>query len=77
VEVSLETGFLHQIRVSFAHLGFPVAGDRVYGAGAADPTGAPRQLLHAARVAWRDVRAQSPDPPDFVASLEKLRATVP
>lgn len=74
VEVSLETGFLHQIRVSFAHLGFPVAGDRVYGEGAEDDTGAARQLLHAARVAWRDVCSESPDPPDFAAALERLRA---
>jgi len=35
VEVALETGFLHQIRASLAHLGHPVLGDREYGE--ADP----------------------------------------
>jgi 23S rRNA pseudouridine1911/1915/1917 synthase len=33
VEVTLETGRTHQIRVHFSHAGFPVAGDTVYGGG--------------------------------------------
>jgi 23S rRNA pseudouridine1911/1915/1917 synthase len=73
VEVRPRTGFLHQIRASFAHLGFPIAGDRTYGA-ADDPTGAPRHMLHAGRLAWRDVAAESPDPPDFAAVCARLRA---
>lgn len=78
IEVRLETGFLHQIRASFAHLGHPVAGDPVYGPGPpADPTGAPRQMLHAARVAWRDVRAESPEPEDLRALLCRLREGEP
>jgi 23S rRNA pseudouridine1911/1915/1917 synthase len=71
VEVRPVTGFLHQIRVSLAHLGHPVLGDSVYGGGAAE---APRQMLHAAGVAYRDVVAQAPDPPDFAALLTRLRA---
>lgn len=66
LEVRPRTGHLHQIRASLAHLGFPIAGDRTYGA-PDDPTGAQRQMLHAARVAWGDVAAESPDPPDFAA----------
>ena len=31
VEISLETGRHHQIRVQFAHRGFPILGDRRYG----------------------------------------------
>ncbi len=33
VEVSLETGRTHQIRVHFSHAGYPVAGDAPYGGG--------------------------------------------
>lgn len=74
VEVDLETGFLHQVRVSLAHLGAPLAGDRVYGpAPEADPSGAARHMLHAASLEWEEVRAESPDPPDFAAVLERLR----
>jgi 23S rRNA pseudouridine1911/1915/1917 synthase len=73
VEVSLETGFLHQIRASFAHRGHPVAGDRRYGP-ADDPTGAPRQMLHAARLELDEIRVASPDPEDFATCLERLRS---
>jgi len=73
LEVRPRTGFLHQIRVSLAHLGHPVAGDRVYGP-ASDPTGARRQMLHAARVAWSEGEAESPDPEDFADLLRSLAA---
>jgi 23S rRNA pseudouridine1911/1915/1917 synthase len=63
VRVELETGRTHQIRVHFAHAGFPLVGDRVYGGRLAFPKGAseelrqalrafPRQSLHAARLAF-------------------------
>lgn len=68
VEVRPRTGFLHQIRATLARLGHPVCGDRTYGA-PGDPLAAPRQLLHAARVRFEEVRAASPDPPDFAAAL--------
>jgi len=74
VEVRPRTGFLHQIRAVLAHHGHPVLGDRVY----ADPeaaASAPRQMLHAAAVAFEEVRAASPDPADLTALLERLRAT--
>jgi 23S rRNA pseudouridine1911/1915/1917 synthase len=75
VEVELETGFLHQIRVTLAHLRAPVAGDRVYGPPPElDPSGAGRQLLHAARVAFEEIEAVSPDPPDLAAAWARLRA---
>ena len=67
VEVRPRTGFLHQIRASFAHLGHPLVGDSAYGAPATAL--AERHLLHAASVAYRDVEAESPDPADFAAAL--------
>ncbi len=33
VEVKLDTGRTHQIRVHFSHAGFPIAGDTLYGGG--------------------------------------------
>lgn len=33
VEVTLDTGRTHQIRVHFSHAGFPIAGDALYGGG--------------------------------------------
>ena len=65
LEVALETGRTHQIRVHLAHLGHPVVGDAVYGAGwerGMSGTGhtwardmarrVPRQFLHATRLAF-------------------------
>lgn len=75
IEVHLETGHLHQIRATFSYLGHPVLGDRVYAPAAVnDRAGAPRQMLHAARVRVGDVFAESLDPEDFSAVLERLRA---
>jgi 23S rRNA pseudouridine1911/1915/1917 synthase len=70
VEVRPKTGFLHQIRVSLAHIGFPVLGDRAYGP-ASDPIPVARQMLHAARVSWCEIEASSPDPDDFQAALAR------
>ena len=47
LEVTLETGRTHQIRVHMASLGHPLVGDRLYGE---DKEGAERALLHAWRV---------------------------
>jgi 23S rRNA pseudouridine1911/1915/1917 synthase len=68
LEVRPRTGFLHQIRATLAWLGHPVCGDRTYGA-AGDPSAARRQLLHAARVRFEEVRAGSPDPADLAGAL--------
>lgn len=68
VECRLATGRTHQVRVHLAHLGLPVAGDRLYGAAILD---APRPLLHAAELALphpedgRRLRVTSPLPPEL------------
>jgi 23S rRNA pseudouridine1911/1915/1917 synthase len=85
LEVEIHTGRTHQIRVHLRHLGFPVAGDQVYGRGAttrlAQATGyiAPRPLLHARRLTLthpRDGRRmtfEAPLPEDFTAALAFFR----
>ncbi|MFV0438663.1 MAG: RluA family pseudouridine synthase [Desulfopila sp.] len=51
VRVGIETGRTHQIRVHMAHLGHPVAGDTLYGAGR-NNRAFPRQMLHAWRLGF-------------------------
>lgn len=73
VEVRIITGFLHQIRVTLGHLGFPVVGDALYGDARALVADAGRQMLHAASLGFEEISASSPDPPDFQATLRRLR----
>ena len=82
----LLTGRTHQIRVHFAHLGFPVIGDGIYGARQnekfAELTGisAPRQMLHASKISFahpktgKTVKCEAPLPKDFRVVLKKLKA---
>lgn len=77
VELTLETGRTHQIRVHMAYIGHPVAGDEVYG---------PRktlkgqgQFLHAQTLGFTHPRTgelvtfEAPTPAIFQETLEKLR----
>jgi 23S rRNA pseudouridine1911/1915/1917 synthase len=50
LEVRLETGRTHQIRVHLSAIGYPVFGDRVYGARSER---LPRLFLHACRLGFR------------------------
>jgi 23S rRNA pseudouridine1911/1915/1917 synthase len=78
LDVRLETGRTHQIRVHLAAIELPVAGDPVYGI--PGDLGLERQFLHAARLAFphpftgEPVEATSPLPPDLAAALERARA---
>lgn len=77
VRVRLETGRTHQIRVHFAALGHPVAGDTQYGQ-RPRPQGLGRQFLHAARLTFhhprdgRELTFSSALPADLAAFLEVL-----
>ena len=73
LEVGLETGRTHQIRVHLAWLGCPVVGDRVYGR-KKNPLSLKRQFLHAWRLCFRHPR--SGDPLKFEAPLEDHLQTV-
>ncbi|MBR3552895.1 MAG: RluA family pseudouridine synthase [Clostridia bacterium] len=70
LEIRLETGRTHQIRVHFASLGAPLFGDRMYGT---PQEALPHQALHCARVEFchpitgARVDVQAPPPWDFHA----------
>jgi 23S rRNA pseudouridine1911/1915/1917 synthase len=79
VEVRPQTGRTHQIRVHFAWLKFPLAGDRVYGR--RRPKHAlplSRHFLHAQSLTFRlpsdgrEVTFTAPLPPDLARVLETL-----
>jgi 23S rRNA pseudouridine1911/1915/1917 synthase len=80
VQIRLETGRTHQIRVHMAAVRHPSVGDRLYGA---DPVlaarlGLTRQWLHAVRLSFahpatgRRVEFASDYPPDLAHALEVL-----
>jgi 23S rRNA pseudouridine1911/1915/1917 synthase len=75
LDVKLETGRTHQIRVHLAAIDLPVAGDPVYGR--PRELGLERQFLHAGRLAFthpftgQDVDVESPLPSDLAAALER------
>ena len=82
VEVSLETGRTHQIRVHFAAIGHPCCGDPLYGS---DPAlakrlGLDRQWLHATRLAFEHpvegnrVEFESELPRDLEHALREVRS---
>lgn len=77
VKITIETGRTHQIRVHMAHLGCPVVGDKVYGAGKNNEH-FPRQLLHASRLVFHHpvttvLLDKSADLwPDFLETLNGL-----
>jgi 23S rRNA pseudouridine1911/1915/1917 synthase len=86
LEVRIETGRTHQIRVHLQALGHPVVGDTLYGAPhrigppTADPLTLDRNFLHAAELDFahpttgKALHLTAPLPPELTALLDKLRA---
>jgi 23S rRNA pseudouridine1911/1915/1917 synthase len=77
LEVTPATGRTHQIRVHFATLGHPVAGDPLYGQGKVLPKGLKRLFLHSAKLEFNTAQGQpvtvvSPPPADLDAVLSDL-----
>jgi 23S rRNA pseudouridine955/2504/2580 synthase len=81
VEVDLETGRTHQIRVHAAHVGHPVAGDDKYGDkdfnARMREEGLTRMFLHSHRISFDwpnggDFSASAPLPKDLAAVLDAL-----
>lgn len=78
LEVQLDTGRTHQIRVHLAAVHHPVVGDPIYGR--AQPPQPPRQFLHAGRLEFRHpwtgewLVFDAPLPDDLTAFLAQLEA---
>ena len=76
VELLLETGRTHQIRVHMSHIGHPVAGDTLYGEEDAELIG--RQALHAAGLSLihpitkEPVAFEAPLPDDMQIAVKRL-----
>ncbi len=77
LELYLETGRTHQIRVHLAYLGHPILGDAVYGT--KDPL-LSRHFLHAYHLAFQHpiggapVELRSPLPDELTCVLDRLKA---
>ncbi|OFU58366.1 RluA family pseudouridine synthase [Corynebacterium sp. HMSC11E11] len=82
LEVGLETGRTHQIRVHFSALNHPCCGDPMYGSDEAlsEKLGLTRQWLHAVSVGFRHpadgrwMEIDCPYPDDLQHALDVLRA---
>ncbi len=76
LDVRLETGRTHQIRVHLAAIELPIVGDRTYGV---QGLGLERQFLHAGKLSFRhpvtgaQVDAASPLPPELETALGRAR----
>ena len=81
LEVKIETGRTHQIRVHMAQIGHPVVGDMVYSSGK-NPFGVEGQMLHAQKLDFTHPRTgekmhiEAPLPAYFTEILEKLEKEV-
>lgn len=77
LEVKIETGRTHQIRVHMSEIGYPIVGDEVYSNGK-NPFGIKGQMLHAAKLEFihpttnQTVKFQAPLPEYFQEILNKL-----
>jgi 23S rRNA pseudouridine1911/1915/1917 synthase len=81
LEVSIETGRTHQIRVHLAFIGHPIVGDRVYGRAHPADSYLQRQFLHASGLGFRlpdgtPGRFTAPLPEDLERTLTRIRAQV-
>jgi 23S rRNA pseudouridine1911/1915/1917 synthase len=78
LELRLETGRTHQIRVHLEAIGLPISGDPVYGV--ADDLDLERQFLHAHELRFRhpfsgeELALSSELPADLVAALSRARS---
>ena len=78
LEVNIETGRTHQIRVHLSQIGYPIVGDFVYSNGR-NPFGVEGQMLHSAKlefvhpISGKKMNLEAPLPEYFEKVLKVLR----
>jgi 23S rRNA-/tRNA-specific pseudouridylate synthase len=79
VELEMFTGVTHQLRVHLAAIGYPIIGDKLYGANARQDFGLGRHFLHAQRLRLchpqhgREIEIEAALPVELTAALNKLK----
>lgn len=77
LEVNIETGRTHQIRVHMSQIGFPIVGDYVYSNGK-NPFGVVGQMLHSEKLEFvhptsgKEMKLEAPIPEYFEKVLKEL-----
>lgn len=77
LEVKIETGRTHQIRVHLSEIGYPIVGDMVYSNGK-NPFGVEGQMLHATKLEFKhpiteeEMKLEAPLPAYFQKVLETV-----
>lgn len=77
LDIKIDTGRTHQIRVHMAEIGYPIVGDEVYSNGK-NPFGVTGQMLHAKSLEFKHpttgktVKLEAPLPEYFTEVLNKL-----
>ena len=78
LEVNIETGRTHQIRVHLSQIGYPIVGDYVYSNGK-NPFGVEGQMLHSGKLEFKhpitdkEMKLEAKLPEYFEEVLEELR----
>ena len=77
LEIKIETGRTHQIRVHMSQIGYPIIGDTVYSNGK-NEFGVVGQMLHASKLVFthpnnkKQMNLEAPLPKYFLDILEKI-----